>query len=454
MSNQPATIPSNEAISTGLHPNGVSPSVQRLQQYLDSSAANLTHNFAARDLNRILSSELNQSQINIFPKPMDPVLQATIDLLDGRTTPDDVWYSASNLLKQKLDDYLAVLGCNMPNELLQFTKSKIQTEAFNQGKNESVADDWDEYAKRLSRRATSPSYFPTGIPSLDQALGGGIHGQTIVLGDKGVGKTWLLVNCSLEALKSESTAVLFYSLDVPKARIMDRILCRELGMEHREISNGVNEQLTARIQHAIPREKLARMRIVERDFTEQLIHGMDEQIRLGMTHFSIEQDVFRLSKSTKARRILVIIDLFQKMVTPSSMTSSEYDHHRLDSIDRASQTLRRYFGDGNVAFLVTSEMRKREGSRANQLPTMDDIKGDGRIPSDADNVLILSTDRRIDDDINKVVLQIAKGRDGVIRGNHELDFNHRKGFFGIQAVAPKEALPAAVCSSPTNPFEE
>ena len=60
---------------------------------------------------------------------------------------------------------------------------------------------------------------------------------------------------------------------------------------------------------------------------------------------------------------------------------------------------------------------------------MDDIKGDGRIASDADCVLILWPTREVDAGTNLVSLDIAKGREGVVRDEHELTFHHLVGRF-------------------------
>ena len=74
-------------------------------------------------------------------------------------------------------------------------------------------------------------------------------------------------------------------------------------------------------------------------------------------------------------------------------------------------------------------MRKRDGKKSGNRPTLDDMKGDGRIASDADAVLILSPNGEINKSTNLVCLDIAKGREGVIRGEHELTFHHLIGRF-------------------------
>ena len=91
--------------------------------------------------------------------------------------------------------------------------------------------------KNMGREGLSG--LPTGLPKLDEKLGG-LRGLTFVGADKGVGKTSLVLGMALAALKArEDLAVLIYSLDMSKTRIYERLFCCESGIDHRTLFGGI-----------------------------------------------------------------------------------------------------------------------------------------------------------------------------------------------------------------------
>jgi replicative DNA helicase len=316
-------------------------------------------------------------------------------------------------------------------------EQRIRSNAYEKGTNSNAALDLPEFFFRFERQGATTTHFSTGISRLDQSLNGGIGGLTFLLGDKGVGKTSLLLSCIMETLDDPEACVLFYSLDMLKDDILSRIWCRELRTPRRELQRNSFSDLRNRQVVDDVTAKLRRLRIVERDYSTTRDEYDDAVLHNGMSHQIVLNQAIALQKESGARKLLIVVDLFQKMITPSSVAVSESDTYRLDVFNQLTSSLRLYFGGKEFAFLVTSEMRKRDGKKSGNRPTIDDMKGDGRIASDADSVLVLSPTRRVNESTNIVCLDIAKGREGIIRGEHELTFQHMIGRFEGSSEPPR-----------------
>jgi replicative DNA helicase len=279
--------------------------------------------------------------------------------------------------------------------------------------------------------------FTTGLPRLDETLGG-LARLNVVGGDKGVGKSCLAIGCAHANLHADPlTGVLFYSLDLPKQRVYDRVLCYQASLDYRTLKR---QELTPDESRSLADAKqvlrthiLPRLKVIQRDFSVAVHGSVDEPLvlRTGLTPGRVQQDASHLLEVTRTRRLLVIVDLFQKMLTPGNVTPSEHDQYRLDLLDEVSRHLQSLLGEGNCAFLVLSEIRKAEsGHRTRRELTYDDLKGDGRIASDADSVLLMwptapqRWQARVPDVI-PVTLRIDKCRDGGERCDVPLEFHHR-----------------------------
>lgn len=116
--------------------------------------------------------------------------------------------------------------------------------------------------------------------------------------------------------------------------------------------------------------------------------------------------------------------MLSKWDLPGSVDpKTDPDLYRLDVLDRLRQNIRRAVGLDELVIFATSELRKDTDGEL----TIDDMKGDGRIGSDADNVLLMWPTRNtsdLSDEPVPVNLRIAKARDGGRRGNISLLFDH------------------------------
>jgi len=395
----------------------------RVQAILDRTESTLGWEGNARPLHKRLKEQLRDSPGLCMGGSEDAVLSVAIAAIEGRTVSLQLYNDALFRLERSLEDYETVLAESVPCSLKSEVLERRQARAYHEGTNATVLDDWPQFLRELQDRR-EVGFFPTGIASLDEALGGGIHGLTMLLANKGVGKTSLLINTIHTSLSSDnSTASLFYFLDSQKARVIERLLCKVNGVDIKDLKASPGIERSPESQGVV-HEVFPRLRIKERDFCRKdLGHDGNGFEILGLTKRQIVEDVYALRQVCGARRVLIAIDLFQKMPVPSGQGQSDRDAFRLDAIQEASQHLSKTLGDGNFAFFISSEIRKEAGS----APTMDDMKGDGRLASDADNVLVMWPRRDCvkSQDVLGLALKIDKGRDGVDRCEMAIDFDHR-----------------------------
>ena len=297
----------------------------QLLEHLNSSAPSLDGR--SRTLNQKLASEIRQKS-NGAMVTLSPVLRVTLDFHREVHSPD--WHNAVRCLAGELEAYKLVLGSFLPQTLLEQAEQRIRQNAYEEGTNPNAALDLPEFFSRVDRRETLVTHFPTGIDRLDHDLYGGVGGLTFLLGDKGVGKTALLLSCIMATLEDPDVCVLFYSLDMPKDEIYSRIWCRELRTPFRALQqdffrNPDNRQVIDGVT-----AKMHRLNVVERDYSITHSQHDDTASLPGMSCRNVLDESIKLVNETGARKLLIVVDLFQKMITPSSVVVSEVDTYRLD----------------------------------------------------------------------------------------------------------------------------
>jgi hypothetical protein len=335
-------------------------------------------------------------------------------------------------------DYLDVFGQLLPNRFAELANEI----AYRNGQNATAEDDFPVFIDRLDAlRAVVAGRglvgMPTGLRKLDNQLSG-IRGITFLAGPKGVGKTMLMLSAVRSTLERYDDAViLILSFDEPKDRLYQRLFCLESGITFRQLLQPSQE--TA---HHINRAKgallpkLKRLRIVERLIRSSQSDSSGRLLSPGYDLESLWWDCEALRRANRAARVFICVDLFQKWPCPEHFaTGADQDHWRLDILDRLRRTSLDQSCPDGIAFLVLSEIRKD----ASRELTIDDLKGDGRMASDADSVLLMyPSDERRNSTSREVglTIRIAKGRDGVERVDLPLRLDLRTNRFRDEEPSP------------------
>lgn len=332
-----------------------------------------------------------------------------------------LWNAACKEYLQRPDTYDHLLGDFVPSLLRTRCRNHLEEQAYTEGTNATAAQDWRAYQRRLKRRQQQTYRLSTGFTELDR-LTGGLPALAMLGGTTGVGKTSFALALAAGSLRAHpDLAVLFYSLDMSKDVVLDRLLCQQSGIEYREICHNYDDARVSSFLSEAEKELgtsvLPRLRILER---EQLGGGMEEILS------ALNKHTRELTEASQAQQVLCVIDYFQ-LLDPgdSTLSSLAADAKRIELLQLALQMRRTHQSVSPDSFLVMSEVRKGESGRPRLA--LDDLMGSARISYSADCILLLEPDGEAVEsaaDTTPLLLTIAKGRDGMRRGTIRLTFEY------------------------------
>src|SRR5256886_4743971 len=207
--------------------------------------------------------------------------------------------------------------------------------------------------------------IPTGFPSIDRLLGGGVRRRDLVVlgGDIGSGKSALALGLALRVAQ-RGTAVALFSGEMDQERLMERALAIE-----------------GRV--AVDRLRGAKLS----DETRAGIGGAAVRLRdLPLTTLSLAAPDFE----AVARRLeplpplgLVIVDYLQLVPSPGGVARSTQD----EDLALVLQRLKALALQRQVALVVVSQLPRFDAKRPNARPALDDFGHLGAIKQHADLVL-------------------------------------------------------------------
>jgi replicative DNA helicase len=206
---------------------------------------------------------------------------------------------------------------------------------------------------------------PTGFPSIDRLLGGGLRRRDLIVlgGDVGVGKSSLALGLALRVAQQDR-GVAFLSGEMDEERLLERALAIEGRVSMDELRSAkLDDQMRASIGAAAVRLRglpLALLPLAAPDL-ETIMARLDAIDRLA----------------------LVVIDYLQLVPRPAGAAPAEQDeelaavlrHLKAVAIDRA------------IALLVVAQLPKFSPDRSNLRPNLDDFGHLGAVKQHADVVL-------------------------------------------------------------------
>ena len=253
--------------------------------------------------------------------------------------------------------------------------------------------------------------IPTGLADLDKLLAGLQRSDLIVIAARpSMGKTALMLNMSLDiATKAKQGAVLYFSLEMSKEQLVDRLLAAEAGVDAWKLrtGNGLTDDDFERLSHAMG------------ELAEAPIYIDDTS---GITVSDLR---------TKARRLhhqhplaAIMVDYLQLMSGGSRYASVA---NRVQEISEISRSLKILARELNVPVVAASQLSRSVESRNPPIPQLADLRESGSIEQDADIVAFIYRPHYYDDnaDPNITQLHIKKHRNGPTR-NIEVFFDREK----------------------------
>lgn len=213
---------------------------------------------------------------------------------------------------------------------------------------------------------------PTGFVDLDKKLGGFRGGDLVILAARtSVGKTALALNLAVNAAKAGGTVV-FFSLEMPSAQVVQRILSSEAGIDSWKMRNNNLQQADFKAL------------VTAQNELGSLKFFIDDSP--AMTVMELRAKARRQLRDVKDGKGIIVIDYLQLMQPSRSGGNNQQRYLEVGEISRNLKVLAK---DLNVPILALSQLSRGVEQRENKRPMLSDLRESGSIEQDADVVLFL-----------------------------------------------------------------
>lgn len=252
---------------------------------------------------------------------------------------------------------------------------------------------------------------PTGFKDLDNILAGLQKSDLIILAARpSIGKTSLALDIARQVACKGKIPVGFFSLEMSKEQLVDRMLCAEAGVDLWKLRTG----------------KLSESE--EDDDFPRIGHAMGV---LAEAPIFIDDSTITsvMEIRTKARRLqtehglgLLVVDYLQLM---EGRTAAE---SRVQQVAEITRALKGIAKELNVPVLVLSQLSRATEARTPPIPKLADLRESGSIEQDADVVLFIYREDMYKKDTDRrgiAEILISKHRNGPT-GQIELFFDESR----------------------------
>lgn len=269
---------------------------------------------------------------------------------------------------------------------------------------EDILDHSFERLDELFRNKGQLRGIRTGYRDLDNITAGLQRSNLIILAARpAMGKTTLVTNLAYNIATIEKKPVLFFSLEMSKEQLVDRMLADAAGVDSWNIQTG---------------------NLSEEDFAK-LSDAMGEMAEAPI-YIDDTPGITALELRTKARRIahegelgLIVIDYLQ-LLEPTTKTGN-----RVQEVSEISRSLKLIARELNVPVIALSQLSRQVENRDDKRPQLADLRESGSIEQDADIVMFIFREAYYNPETerqNITDLILAKHRHGAT-GTVELYFH-------------------------------
>ncbi|MBI3397123.1 replicative DNA helicase [Candidatus Woesebacteria bacterium] len=232
---------------------------------------------------------------------------------------------------------------------------------------------------------------PSGYKDLDDALAGMQKSNLIILAARpGVGKTSFALNIAENIAIKYKRSVGYFSLEMSIEEMTDRLLVSIADIDAWKLKTG---------------------KLSDDEFTK-LSNAMGILAEAPL-YIDDTPALSIMEMRTKARRLQVESGLDCLVVDYLQLARSRQLENRVQEVSEISQGLKNLARELKIPVLALSQLSRAVEQRGGKKPQLADLRESGSIEQDADVVMFLW--REDDDNLENVVLDIAKHRNGPLK---------------------------------------
>ncbi len=234
----------------------------------------------------------------------------------------------------------------------------------------AIREPLDETLKIIeARREGGYSGVPTGFKELDDTLGGFQRGDLIIIAARpSMGKTALGLSILEYIGIAEKTPAAFFSLEMSKQQIAQRMLCSHAEVEMQRLRHGV-----------LSEKEITKLRLVAGSMRDYPIFVDDTP---GMSVMELRAKARRLKLLQDIK--VLFVDYLQLMYDRAA--ARENRQQEISSISRGLKALGREL---EIPIIALAQLNRQVEERTGNRPRMSDLRESGAIEQDADVVILL-----------------------------------------------------------------
>ncbi len=259
-----------------------------------------------------------------------------------------------------------------------------------------------ELAERLTQKKQLVTGIPTGFIEFDTKTSGLQPSDLIIIaGRPSMGKSSLAINVALHVGVEKKIPLAFFSLEMSKEQLVQRMLCSEARVDAHKLRTGF-----------LSSSAFSDLTLAAGLLAEAPIFIDDTP---GMSGLELRAKARRLRSREKIG--LIIIDYLQLM---QGRTRAENRQQEISEISRSLKSLAREL---KVPVVALSQLSRAVEAREDHRPRLADLRESGAIEQDADVVVLLLREEYYPPHKNpgEADVNIAKQRSGPV-GTFKLTF--------------------------------
>ncbi len=238
--------------------------------------------------------------------------------------------------------------------------------------------------------------LPTGFKDLDEMLTG-LHPSELILiaARPSMGKTALVLNILQNVVFKQGQCAAFFSLEMSKEMIMNRLFAQEAQVDAQRIRSGeLSDQDWDKLLESA--ELISRSKLI-----------IDDTPGISVAEMRSKCRKIKLENDLK----LIVVDYLQLM--SASGRRSENRQQEITEISRGLKALAR---EMDVPLIALSQLSRAPDTRSDHRPMLSDLRESGSIEQDADVVMFIYRDEYYNKEESKskgiTELIVAKQRNG------------------------------------------
>jgi replicative DNA helicase len=242
--------------------------------------------------------------------------------------------------------------------------------------------------------------IPTGVPHVDNAIGGLQDGHLIIVGGRpGMGKSLYTMDIARRASVDHDKRSLVFSMEMTHVEVAQRWIAAQSDVALDAIRrNRLTDSEAGRVQEAV--------RVLRK---AELVTHDDQEMTLGNI-----RSVAR-ARATRQGVDLIVVDYLQIV----KAMGGQRDTTRQQLVGEVAVGLKAMARELEVPVVAAAQLNRGVESRADRIPTMSDLRESGEIEQAADIVILLyrpdyyrAKDEPMTNDADIIVEKNRHGRQG------------------------------------------